>query len=967
MKNLILLAVFTLFTYVLHAQNATIQGKIIDEMNGQTVPGAKIFLDSNFKITVSDFDGKFSFENITSGEHTITVKYPTYVTKKINAVKTQEGEITDVTIAIISAEKQLNVARVKTKPKAETNNALLLAQKNSTTVSDGISAESIRKTPDRSTSDVLKRISGASIQDNKFAVIRGLNDRYNAAYINGAPLPSSESDRKAFSFDIFPANMLDNLVIIKTATPDLPGEFAGGIIQVVTKSIPEKNFQSFTFSGGYNTITTGKDKLSYKGGKYDWLGVDDGNRAMPSSIPSNSDFPKNIHNQAKLAKTFSTDWGFTNSKFSPNTNFQYSFGWNKKIDTNRYFGIISAVNYNRSFVYTETERNKYDNATLNTKSLLTETNQDKNYSTQTLGGILSNLTYKWNSNNQLSFKNVYSINSDDKVIEREGEIDPNSDPNLTKAFAKWFTSNQIYTGQLIGDHYLAKSKIRLNWIGSYSNIKRVIPNLRRNVYNRIKNTENPLDTMYKAAIAGVIGNDYGGSMFYSTNKESISSFKIDALIPIISSENLKNNLKIGLFTQKRNRDFRARQFGYIKYDVGGKPSFLGDSLLALSNDQIFSIQNMGLISPNIGGFALKEGTKSSDSYNASSDLQAAFIMLDNKWKNSLRLIWGIRAENFKQNLYSFRENGDTINIDNKAVLDILPSANFIYSITEKQNLRLSASQTLNRPEYRELAPFAFYDFSTQFVVSGNDSLTRAKITNLDFRYEYYMAKGQLFSASFFHKKFDNPIEQVTRADVSSEIYYKNIPSATNYGVELEARLLSSSIFGTDSINFLNDLTLFSNIAIIRSTIDLSNVVGASDRPLQGQSPYVFNAGATYQNNVKEFSVTLNMNKVGPRIFIVGNINEPDIWENSRTFLDFQIAKTTYKKRIELKLNIQNILAQKQIFYQNSSESTVIGNGFTNSILYGDKNYSKSFDANKDDALWTSNFGRIFNFSISYKF
>ena len=348
-------------------------------------------------------------------------------------------------------------------------------------------------------------------------------------------------------------------------------------------------------------------------------------------------------------------------------------------------------------------------------------------------------------------------------------------------------------------------------------------------------------------------------------------------------------------------------------------------------------------------------------------MQAAFIMLDNKWKNNLRLIWGLRAENFKQNLYSFRENGDTINIDNKAVLDILPSANFIYSITEKQNLRLSASQTLNRPEYRELAPFAFYDFSTQFVVSGNDSLTRAKITNLDFRYEYYMAKGQLFSASFFHKKFDNPIEQVTRADVSSEIYYKNIPSATNYGVELEARLLSSSIFGTDSINFLNDLTLFSNIAIIRSTIDLSNVVGASDRPLQGQSPYVFNAGATYQNNVKEFSVTLNMNKVGPRIFIVGNINEPDIWENSRTFLDFQIAKTTYKKRIELKLNIQNILAQKQIFYQNSNESTVIGNGFTNSILYGDKNYSKSFDANKDDALWTSNFGRIFNFSVSYKF
>ena len=965
MKNLFLFIVFSFLTLTFYAQNASIQGKVIDEMNGQTVPGAKIFLDSTVKITVSDFDGKFSFENLTNGEHTITVKYPTYVTKRTAGIVTKEGDITYLTIAIISAEKQLSVARVRTKPKAETNNALLLAQKNATTVSDGISAESIRKTPDRSTSDVLKRISGASIQDNKFAVIRGLNDRYNAAYINGAPLPSSESDRKAFSFDIFPANMLDNLVIIKTATPDLPGEFAGGIIQVVTKSIPEKNFQSLTYSGGYNTITTGKDKLSYKGGKLDWLGIDDGNRKMPSSIPSTSLFPVKNVDQAALAKSFNTDWGYTNSKFAPNTNLQYSFGWNKKIDTNRYFGIISALNYNRTFVYTETERNSYDNGTESTKSLLTESYTDKNYSTQTLAGALSNLTYKWNANNQLSFKNVYSINTEDRVIARQGEINPNSDPVLSKSFVKWFTSNQIYTGQLIGDHFLEKSKIRVNWIGSYSYIKRDIPNLRRNVYSKNKNPQDPSDTLYAAAVENSTGPSYGGSMFFSTNKEGIASFKIDALIPIKSSENLKNNLKVGVFAQHRYRDFTARQFGYAKYNAGS--THFNDSLIHLSNDQIFSPQNMGLIAPGVGGFKLIEGTKPSDSYNASSDLQAAFLMLDNKWKNSLRLIWGVRAENFKQNLYALRKKGDTLHINNKAVLDILPSANLIYSITEKQNLRVSASQTLNRPEYRELAPFAFYDFSTQFVVSGNDSLKRAKITNLDFRYEYYMSKGQLFSASFFHKKFNNPIEQVSRPDVEREIYYKNIPGATNYGVEVEARLLASSILGMDSVKFLNDLTLFSNIAIIRSSIDLSTVVGASSRPLQGQSPYVFNAGATYQNNEKEFSVTLNLNKVGPRIFIVGNVNEPDIWENSRTFLDFQIAKTTYKKRLEFKLNIQNILAQKQIFYQNSAQASVVGNSFMNTILYGDKNYSKTYDPAKDDALWTSNFGRIFNFSVGYKF
>src|SRR5690606_23150562 len=175
-------------------------------------------------------------------------------------------------------------------------------QKNSASVSDGISAEAIRRTPDKNTSDVLKRVSGASIQDNKFAIVRGLNERYNAAYLNGAPLPSSESDRKAFSFDIFPSNMLDNLVITKTARPDMPGEFAGGIIDISTKSIPEKNFISVSVQSSYNTLATFKTQYYYKGGKMDWLGLDDGRRALPSVVPDMDKFPGSRSGQAELAK-----------------------------------------------------------------------------------------------------------------------------------------------------------------------------------------------------------------------------------------------------------------------------------------------------------------------------------------------------------------------------------------------------------------------------------------------------------------------------------------------------------------------------------------------------------------------------------------------------------------------------------------------------------------------------------------
>ena len=958
MKKGILLIVLTIITFSVYSQTSSIRGSVKDEATGETLPGVKILIEGTQKMGMTDFDGKFNITGIPVGTYAVSFKYATYNTKKITDVIVKQNDPVIMDILLASAVSEQAEVTVTATLKKESSASLLLTQKNAATVSDGISSESIRRTPDRSTSDVLKRISGASIQDNKFAVIRGLNDRYNAAYINGAPLPSSESDRKAFSFDIFPANMLDNLVIIKTATPDLPGEFAGGIIQVNTKSIPEENFQSFTINGGYNTITTGKNQLTYKGGKTDWLGIDDGTRAMPSSIPSSSKlFPSKVTDQAILAKSFTADWALQNQTFAPNSNFQYAIGHTFNIKT-RKIGIVSAINYNRTNVYTTTQRSAYDNGSETNASVKTSDLLDKNYSVQTMAGALVNVSLKWNENNQIGFKNVLSINSEDRVIDRSGKYI--LDGTGLKSIARWFTSNQIYTGQLIGDHYIPKGKIKINWIGSFSSIERKIPNLRRSVY-----TNSQDDTTYRAAIENSTGPSYGGGMFFSQNNEGIASFKTDVVIPINTGEKLKTELKIGGFVQHRYRDFKARQLGYAKYNKG--TTYFNDSLLLENESTIFSNKNMGEISPGVGGFKLIEGTKPSDSYNATSDLQAAFVMLDNKLNKNLRLIWGARAENFKQNLSAIRDNGDTLKIDHPAVLDILPSVNFVYSMTEKQNLRLSYSQTLNRPEYRELAPFAFYDFSTQFVVSGNDSLKRAKIQNMDLRYELYPGKGQLISGSFFYKQFSNPIEQVSRPDVQDEIYYRNVGAATNYGVELEARFLMSSLLPFDSVKFLNDLTLFSNVAIIRSNIDLSTIVGAKARPLQGQSPYVFNAGATYANSKLDYSISLNLNKVGPRIFIVGNVNEPDIWENSRTFVDLQIAKTFLKKKLEVKFNAQNILAQRQIFYQNSANGTTTGNSFINSILYGDKHYTNGYDSKADDTLWNTNFGRVFTGTITYRF
>ena len=591
----------------LFAQTSSVRGTVKDETTGETLPGVKVMVEglATPKVGMTDFDGKFNLQGIPVGTYSITFKYATYNTKNITDVVIKAGEPTVLDVLLGTAVSEQAEVVVTATLKKESSASLLLTQKNAATVSDGISSESIRRTPDRSTSDVLKRISGASIQENKFAVIRGLNDRYNAAYINGAPLPSSESDRKAFSFDIFPANMLDNLVILKTATPDLPGEFAGGVIQVNTKSIPEEKFQSFTIGGGYNTIATGKEKVTYKGGKYDWIGLDDGNRALPKSIPGNSVHDLTIPNQGELAKTFEFDWSLNSKKFAPNTNMQYAFGWNKKNEKNRQFGIVAAANYNRTNIYNETNRNSFE-VTTGVTPVQKNEYLDKNYISQTMAGVLANLSLKWNDNNQLGFKNVLSVNSDDRVVGRTGITDKSTDGSATvKSNLRWFTSNQIYTGQIIGDHFMPKSKFKLNWVGSYSRIQRDIPNMRRSVYVNA----DPNDPNSKFELSTGTSLSTSGSMFFAKNIENMYSFKVDGTLPFEIGKNLKNELKLGGFTQFRERTFFARSLAYDWYGAENL------AIKGLPLSEVYTIKNMG-----VNGFRLDEITKPSDSYTASSNL-----------------------------------------------------------------------------------------------------------------------------------------------------------------------------------------------------------------------------------------------------------------------------------------------------------------------------------------------------------
>jgi len=336
-------------------------------------------------------------------------------------------------------------------------------------------------------------------------------------------------------------------------------------------------------------------------------------------------------------------------------------------------------------------------------------------------------------------------------------------------------------------------------------------------------------------------------------------------------------------------------------------------------------------------------------------------MADSRFTEKLRFIYGVRAESYYQLLKTFAPNGEVIDKDTTN-LDFLPSVNAVYALTEKINLRLAYYRTVSRPEFRELAPFNFYDFISDFQVQGEPSLTRAIVDNYDARFEWFPGAGQIISVSGFYKTIKNPIEAIGgTASAIRAITFTNTPGATNIGAELEYRFKLSTLFRNDSSNFLNNTTVFTNFAYIHSRVDVGGLVGAEERPLQGQSPYIVNAGIQYLNSDKGWGVSLSYNLIGRRIFIVGSSDEPTWWENPRNVLDFQIAKT-FKERLELKLNVRDILAQNQIFYQD-----INGNGKYDKKDSEARSKDPVHNISSDNVMVNTRYAPTISLSLSYRF
>ena len=921
----------------IYSYSQKVSGTVSDSSSGESLIGAMVLVKGESRGATVDPDGKFSIDNLTKESYDLEIRYMGYKTQTI-AVKPIKDTL--LNIQLLPSVQEIGTVVVSARSSKETNAELVKLQSNSAVVMDGTNAETFKKTPDTKASDVFKRISGASVQDNKFVVIRGLSDRYNFALINGSPLPSSESDRKAFSFDIFPSNMLDNLTVMKSGSPDLPGEFSGGVININTTEPKDKNYQNLQLSLGYNTITTFRNFRTYQGSNLDFLGLGSGDRGLPTDIPRTQDFSQlNKTEKANLAGLMNTSWSTKSRMALPNGNLQYSIGRNyKKLSFS--FGY----NYQNTFNMNNLVRRDFEEQS--TEVVQKMELKDSVFTQTILNSAMINFLYKIDKNNTIQFKNLYSINSEDKVNVRTGVRELDNDPRQwEKSTNFWYTQNNLLTNQLFGKHEIKKSK--LNWNVGYSNVNRDIPNLRRIVYRKQSLLENDTTQQYVAVIQqnGTIPTA-AGNMFWSKSKENILSANYDYSIPVKFGK-IENEIKVGAWHQFRSRDFQSRNLGFSQYKPNG--SFFNSQLLLLGPDEIFSQQNMGLLSNGQGGFKLDESTKVSDSYSASSLLNAGFLMTDTKIGEKLRIVGGLRTESYNQK-FNYIEFGSNLEkrIDT-TVVDFLPSINLIYSINEKMKVRGSYYRTVSRPEFRELAPFNFYNFVLDNITSGNTNLKRATIDNFDIRWEMYPGKGQIISVSGFYKNFENPIELINRTGTSGapELYFTNVNKVTNIGGEVEFRLNLGTFTKVEN-KVLDNLTVYSNVSIINSVVDMSHFVGSgSNRPLQGQSPYIVNTGLFYTTPKKDLTATVSYNVIGQRIYIVGNIQEPSVWENGRNVIDIQLTKTFKDDKIELKLNVKDVLAQNQIFFQD---------------LNGNKRYDSGIDNNWQEIR----FGQSVSLSFRYK-
>lgn len=910
MRITFLLASLFCLSLALAQNKGTVTGVLTDkDANNATLPFANAAIKGTSNGTTTDQNGKYSI-SLAPGNYTLIFSFLGYENVEV-PISIKAGETITVNQSLGSGSYKLEDVVVKTVRRKNTESAIVMEMKEAKQVVNAISAEQMKKGTDNNAAEAMQRVPGVTIVDGRYVMIRGLSQRYNNVLINNALAPSTEVDLRTFSFDLIPTSALDKLVVYKTGSANLPGDFAGGIIEVST-SENTKEFTRAQVGLGYLNNTTFRDYLQSDGSKTDFLGFDNGFRQLPSSFPSSSALQgsgRSSQLRVDAAHSLQNNFEADNSTAFLDTQVSMGLGRNFTIGKAR-INTINIFGQSTQYQYYQRSFNRY--FTLNQGQdrpqdwlrYLDETHAKRSKIT-----ILSNWTVKTSEKTTLKFKNLFNQIGQDETIIRNGFNFQQGPDFEYKNYALSYNQRFIYTGQLEGIHNL-NEKNKVEWVVGFNSVNDLTPDLRRFRTFRNINTPNANFTIIDPPSSNLFDNSrfFGESNEYNISNGVNYTYTLERIKG--DEEFAPIKFKGGYYFDYRSKKFNSRYFSYLV------PGYVTtDRAIELKNlplETVFSNQNVN----STDGWVIEEGTRPIDSFSGTNLYAAGYVMAELPL-GKFDITAGVRLEHNTQNLKAKNDFEDK-SVE-KVTTFLLPSLNVAYTFNEKNLLRFAYSRTLNRPEFREIAPFLFYDFVNDRGIEGRP-LDVATIDNLDLRYEIYPRKGETMSFGVFYKRFKKPIELVAQITTEQpQFFYKNADKAQNAGVEIEFRKSFSELF---SSKFLQRFSTNLNAAYIVSEVNLGNVTSQqANRALQGQSPYILNVALGYEDKDRGLNANLIYNRFGERIDTVGDVLFPTIYELPRDNIDLTISKDI--KNVNVKIGIQDLLNSPFRFYEDSNRDEAI--------------------------------------------
>ena len=881
-----------------------VAGVVIDQTNAITLPGVPVEAVGTTFITYTDLDGRYDLE-LPAGEHQLRIALGGYAEQLVN-VEIVDGAVTEVQVSLATNvfAEEVAVVAPTLEAQSSTASAQMMLRMRAPGVQDNIGGSEMRSNNDSDAADAMSRVTGVSVVDSQSVFVRGLGERYSNTTLNGATLPTTEPDRRVVPLDLFPTGLIDSVQVSKTYTPDKPSQFAGGLVEIIPLKLPAETAYEFSLGGAHNSITTGKSGLGYAGGS-PWNGFGGGTRALPAGFPDRkvirggrftSDelgfLPSDLE---RLGESFSNVWDPVRQDQPMNQSYSGLFG-------GRFgkLGVVGTLRHSQNSQITSEEQTFYK---VGSGGAIERFNGpydfDETRFVSTVGGV-GNLAYQFSPNHRLSVDNFYThVGTDETRIFEGFNTDADADIRNQRLF---FVEEQIRTHHVGGDHLFPNaSNSRLDWKIAVSQADRAEPDLREVLYE------------FDPAREAFVLADESQSGLRQFNDLVDDSVELSANWSTLVENwaGLPTQFKLGTSYIDRTRDFLSRRLRFVPTNTRGLD-------LSRPAEELFTSSFIG---PN---FQLKEETRPTDQYDAAQETLSAYGMVDVPLAVRLRLVAGARVENFKQQVDTFDPfaravfgSTDVISADLDET-DVFPAVNLVYSVRNNQNLRIGFSQTVNRPEFRELAPFEFTDVVGGRATVGNPGLQQSLIQNVDVRWEMFPGSGEeVIAASFFFKNFDDPIERIVEPTAQLRTSFTNADSARNAGFEVEGRkALGEYLFlGANYTWVDSEVTLDAAARQVQTSLV---------RPLAGTSKNLFNTMIEVSN--AGYSGRLLLNFFDDRISDVGSLGLPDIIQDGRSSLDFVFAKRF--RQVSFRLAISNLTDAAYVFTQGGLDQRVYKLGRT---------------------------------------